>query len=346
MTSPAPIAILFANERAANHDVAGIPAAARVLREFAEDPSREILVAVEGGWRADARCRQEIDRLAPDLRWRAVDPGEVGGAEHYRLPLSDKSQRPLDIPDLRLWAHRIVKATGKPGDGIVSRHLNRPVSQAMTRILLRWPGARPWHATLIAALIGVAMALALFLGGATGLIAGAILFQLASIVDGVDGEIARATFRSSARGAMMDSVTDAATNLSFIAGVSFNLYTRGAEAAGIGGGIGFALLATGSALLALQSRRDGGDFTFDALKSRVRARPSRIRQWLVWVTMRDFYALAACIAILLGGASLLLFTFATVAAGWFAATCAMVLRPGRDASQGPAPAPPSEQRQA
>ena len=173
------------------------------------------------------------------------------------------------------------------------------------------------------------MAIALFTGGAIGLIAGALLFQFASIVDGVDGETARATFRSSARGAMLDSMTDAATNLAFIAGVAFNLWTRGDETAGIAGLAGAALLAAGSALLALQSRRDGGDFTFDALKTRVRSRPSRLRQWLVWITMRDFYALAACIAILLGWSGILLFVFALVAAGWFTAVCAMLLGGGR-----------------
>ena len=329
MSRPRPIAILFASEAAANYPMAGIPAAARMLRDAPEHA--DVMVAVPGGWQPTERCLREAARLAPGVRWRAVDLSQVGEADWFALPDCDAdgaswSADPpaaMDLPQLRSEARKIIAATGKPGDGIVSRHLNRPISQAMTRVFLRWSGARPWHATLLAGLTGVAMAASLFFGGEPGLIAGAVLFQLASIIDGVDGETARATFRTSARGAMFDSVTDAVTNLSFVAGVSYNLYASGHEAAGTAGAIGFALLATGSVLLAIQSRRDGGDFTFDALKTRMRQRPSRLRQWLIWMTMRDFYALAACIAILAGGAEILLFVFAIVAAGWFAVVCAM-----------------------
>ena len=48
-------------------------------------------------------------------------------------------------------------ATGKPRDGIVSRYLNRPVSRAITRLLLRLEAARPGHATVATAILAIAM---------------------------------------------------------------------------------------------------------------------------------------------------------------------------------------------
>ncbi|MGB3737990.1 MAG: CDP-alcohol phosphatidyltransferase family protein, partial [Pontixanthobacter sp.] len=136
-------------------------------------------------------------------------------------------------------------------------------------------------------------------------------------VDGVDGEIARATFRSSAAGARLDSLVDAATNLSFLAGVSVNLWGQGEGAAAIAGAAGLMVLAAGTALLGLRARRDGGDFTFDAVKRVAQERRSPIVQVLIWMTMRDFYALAAAIAILAGLAVPFVMLFAGIAAGWF-----------------------------
>ena len=81
---------------------------------------------------------------------------------------------------------------------------------------------------------------------------------------------------------------------------------------------GCGALFLGQAILAAQSRRDGGPLTFDALKHRINAGRSPIRRWLVWITMRDFCALAACVMILLGGASILMHIFAIVACCWFA----------------------------
>ena len=62
----------------------------------------------------------------------------------------------------------------------------------------------------------------------------------------------------------------------------------------------------------------GGPFTFDALKHKFREKPSALKQVLTYITMRDFYALAACLAILAGAVQPLLFIFAVVACGWFA----------------------------
>lgn len=342
--------IIFASERAANFAVAGIPAAARAVATLAGDPAwqgNQIQIAVPRGWCPSSTCTQEASRLAPGVDWEAINaddqateiwiPGSDVQTEHRaptRIRVGARSRvapsgppELSGLPELRGQARRILKATGKPGDGLVSRTINRPISRTITLVVLRWSGARPWHATLVAALIGAVMFVALILGGETGLLLGAALFQLASIVDGVDGEMARATFRSSERGAMLDSVADAATNVSFIGGASYNLYASGAEQAGLAGAAGCCMLAVGKIILGLQSRRDGGAFTFDALKSRFRERPSRLRQWLTYLTMRDFYAFAAFLAIIAGFAQSLLFIFVFVAAGWLAVLCWMLRTP-------------------
>ena len=337
MADPAQFAIVFSSEKAANMLVAGIPAAVRALGVATQmEPSGEapktFAMMVEGGWQPSACCQAEAARLCGGAAWIATDcmvelhhQAARGSDLQYQYsaasPLDAGPARFAREPDtefaaLRAAGRHIIAATGKDGDGIVSRHINRPLSRAITRIALLHPAARPIHATLAAAVIGLAMFAALVWGGATGLLLGAVLFQLASIVDGVDGEMARATFRSSAAGALWDSVTDALTNIGFVCGVSYNLYAAGDFYAATAGAAGAAILALGTLLLARQARRKDGDFTFNGLKDRLNERPSRFRQWLIWLTMRDFYALAACVLVLLGAAAQLLWLFAVVAAAW------------------------------
>ena len=285
----------------------------------------EVAIAVPGGWQPSALCRNEIARLAPEATWAPRDTAQLEG------PLPPAK----DTTVLHEEGRAIIAATGKAADGIVSRHINRPMSQAMTRLCLRWPGMRPAHATAAAGVIGGVMLFALLFGGASGAVIGALLFQLASIVDGVDGEVARATHRASARGAMLDSMVDALTNIGFVAGLSYNVFERGDTNAAIAGTVGFVILAAGKVILGRQARRDGGDFTFNALKDRFRQRPSPFKQWLIWITMRDFYALAACLIVVFGGAAILLHAFAVVAAGWFAVLFATLRRERAGMKQSP-----------
>lgn len=340
MTDKPAIAILFASPQAAECNVAGVPAAARALLHSAallegEAAGQLCSVVVPGGWSPSALFRQELARLGPQVRWDHREGTSAQawiGGEDVQMPFvgsaaSDKAKvTHASVAGLRAQGRQIIAATGKAGDGIVSRLLNRPVSQAITRLVLRWPGARPGHATFAAGMLGLAMFAALVAGGSTGLLAGAILFQLASIVDGVDGEIARATFRTTRRGAMLDTLTDAATNLGFIGGLSYNLLLTGDRRAAIAGAIGFAVIVTGNLMLGQIARRDTAGFSFDTLKVRLRERPSHFRQILIWIGSRDFYALAACLVTLAGGASLVLYAFAAAATGWLGMLCRMVLR--------------------
>ncbi len=236
---------------------------------------------------------------------------------------------------LKAASRRILRSTAKPTDGIVSRHINRPISQAISAVALRVPGFRPVHATIGTALIAIAMFASLLFGGATGLIGGALLFQAASIFDGVDGEVSRATWRTSPEGARMDSLIDAVTNLCFMLGVALNLQFQNRTGAAALGFLGLALLAIGLFMIGRVAARSNAPFSFDIVKEHYRAKSatgeaggtaasqggksSQIMQWLTFMTSRDFFALVFAVLIAVGLAAQVLALFAIAAAGWLVA---------------------------
>jgi CDP-L-myo-inositol myo-inositolphosphotransferase len=201
--------------------------------------------------------------------------------------------------DLCRAGWHLIKATGKPGDGIVSRHLNRHISMPISSALLHVPWIRPGHATILTAICALAMFAALVSGTVEGLLGGAVLFQIASIVDGVDGEIARVTQRSSRLGATLDTITDGFTNVGFIAGLAANLAMRGEYLALETGLLGAASLALGCATLAIKAARDGDAVTFDAVANWLKRRGGAAQHILIAITKRDFFALASMAMILL-----------------------------------------------
>ena len=115
-----------------------------------------------------------------------------------------------------------LRGSGKSQDGFVSRHLNRPISRAITRMLLRFPttpNAWTWWIfplPIIAALI-------LAQGTYRSFVWGLVLFQIFSILDGCDGEIARAKFMESERGRQLDDLFDVLSNILLVLGLGFGL---------------------------------------------------------------------------------------------------------------------------
>ncbi len=118
--------------------------------------------------------------------------------------------------DLRRAAVRLRRSLTKESDGPISRYFNRPISTRLSMALAHLP-IHPDVVSLVA--FGVALAAAFLLARGAG-IAAAILVQLASIVDGMDGEIARLRIRSSARGAFLDGVLDRLADAAVVAGLA------------------------------------------------------------------------------------------------------------------------------
>lgn len=355
------VVVVFSEGWAATRLVAGLPAAARAVREVALAGAGRCTIAVPGGWSPGQRVRAELDRLGQNMPLAFADTAALAerdapvvllqgehpvSAERLRIVLAGEAESggPLLFAPARDWrrlprltraqaaakldraSRAIVAATSKPGDGIVSQLLNRPISQAITRLLLRVPGVTPFHATVVSALLAVAMLAALVLGGAPGLVAGAVLYQVASIVDGVDGEIARATFRSSRAGAMADSLVDAVTNVGFLAGLATNLWIQGNGRAAIAGLAGLGTLSLGLFAIGRRARRSERAFSFDGVKSHFQARRSWLFQILIWLTMRDFFAFGWLIGVIAGVAAPGLMLFAFGAAIWLVVVL-FVMRP-------------------
>jgi len=117
--------------------------------------------------------------------------------------------------ELKSWDGRPLDWRNKATDRFVLRWIKRYLSAPVSLALVRIPGIRPWMATAAAASLGTSAGVifALGWGWQAGLLAAA-----GQILDGVDGQLARLTGRSSARGALLDSVLDRVADAALVLG--------------------------------------------------------------------------------------------------------------------------------
>ncbi len=127
-----------------------------------------------------------------------------------------------------------MKIGGKATDGPVSRYINRKFSTRITGFIVKHDiPVTPNQVSLISFLLGLA-SLPAYMTGLEWL--GGILVQAASIIDGVDGELARARNMASPVGGFVDAILDRIANASIILGItlySFNSWKMLALIAGM-----------------------------------------------------------------------------------------------------------------
>jgi CDP-L-myo-inositol myo-inositolphosphotransferase len=331
--SPAAAIVTLSCAEQASRPIAGVAAVARIVRELAEAGFDEARLILPEGQALGKEAASDVDRLAGGMSVKIAaveaeaalnrDALRLGGDRLVPAALlrGEPGPAPVDLeaPDA---AAQILRRSGKDADGPVSRWLNRPISRRLTALLLAVPGIRPGHASAGTALLALLMFAALVAGGEAGLVAGAVLFHAASVFDGVDGEIARATFRSSRSGAVLDTVVDVATNLLFILGLTANVaMAGGGDRPILLAGWGFALFVLGLAAIAWRSARLEGSFNLDLVKRHYRGRfRGRLVPWLIAfatiVSSRDFYALLFMLLVIAGLPMAVLYLFATAATVW------------------------------
>ena len=101
-------------------------------------------------------------------------------------------------------------------NGYVSRHINRKMSEPMARLLARTaitPNQVTWTAFGIALLSFIS-----FILGQN--IIGGLLVQLSSIVDGIDGSLARLKGKTSEFGGFLDSILDRYADIFIVLGLT------------------------------------------------------------------------------------------------------------------------------
>jgi choline kinase/phosphatidylglycerophosphate synthase len=128
-----------------------------------------------------------------------------------------------DSADLEAAEWSLLAQLKKPADGPVSRYLNRPLSTRISRLLVKGP-VTPNQISLFCFLLSIVAAVVFALEGYWALVAGAILAQFASVVDGCDGEVARLKFWESDFGGWFDAVLDRYSDAFLLFGLTWHVF--------------------------------------------------------------------------------------------------------------------------
>jgi hypothetical protein len=226
---------------------------------------------------------------------------------------------------------RFLRGSGKSQDGFVSRYLNRPISRLVTRLLLRFP-TTPNAWTWFIFPIPIVASLIFLRGSYWSFLWGLVFFQIFSVLDGCDGEIARAKFLESERGRRLDDLFDILSNILLVIGLGFGL-SRQATLVGHSGwfytveGIAAAALI-GANEFYLATRKplpdkEGADSLGDALYPRHRELVERsgllhlgenFTSTLIQFTKRDVAMLFFLVLAAIGAPALILHLFLMVTA--------------------------------
>src|SRR5215468_7931652 len=111
----------------------------------------------------------------------------------------------------------------KPQDGFVSRFFNRPISRRITSVLLKFP-IHPSAWTISICVLPLIASVFLVRGDYVSIVIGAAIFQVFSILDGCDGEIARAKNLESKFGERLDNVCDFLGSLIYVLALGAGLH--------------------------------------------------------------------------------------------------------------------------
>jgi CDP-L-myo-inositol myo-inositolphosphotransferase len=233
----------------------------------------------------------------------------------------------------------------KPQDGFVSRFLNRPISRRVTAVLLKFP-IHPNAWTVSIFVLPLIASLFLLRGDYVSLVIGAAIFQVFSILDGCDGEIARAKNLESKLGERLDYFCDFAASLLYVLTLGVGLH-RSSE------GIVCAVLITANELLLRVGRSKASLFSstfhesFYARHRTVVGHSGLLNfgegfvWWLFQLTKRDMALLFFVVLALVGLAKWILNLWTIVAGASLVLSAVALIRSGNGGGDIPTRAPRS-----
>ncbi len=116
----------------------------------------------------------------------------------------------------------LMQACRKPADGFVSRTLNRPISLFISS-KIAWLPVSPNAWSFLILIVGVMSGVFAMKGSYLDFAIAGFLFHSASVLDGVDGEIAKYKYAASKLGQWVDTFCDNTTLILFMVGTAIGL---------------------------------------------------------------------------------------------------------------------------
>ncbi len=225
--------------------VAGLAQLERILlglNEYAGRRGEPMRVAIR--WEANVSARTRS--LPSDERWTAIAveaaPPDAAG---YDFTLTTRTVLPRfhnsaddalapekhdcirDPADIDRAERRLLRRTGKTQDGIIARNFDRHISRWVSRHLLKFP-ITPTACTLAIFPFAIAAFIAFIYDGWSGIFIGMLLVEIQSLLDGCDGEIARARYLESELGRRLDTLCDIAIEILIALGIGLGLWRHAA----------------------------------------------------------------------------------------------------------------------
>ncbi len=167
-----------------------------------------------------------LARGAAEPRRFSDELNRITDVAYAPLPYLGFTAAAADRASLRRVERRLVWSLRKSADGLASKLLNRRISLPLTWLLMRTP-ALPNHVTICALICAMAGAGVIAQGGYLAGAVGMLLVELGSIVDGIDGELARLKFLFSRAGQWLDTVVDDIANVFYSTGIMLSLHAAG-----------------------------------------------------------------------------------------------------------------------
>ena len=172
-------------------------------------------------------ARPYIEKAIGDLgsKARIADVLNLAAAEGKvdYVDVTGKLWKDVDTPEDLIEARKVYwqvlrKELVKPEDGLVSKYINRPMSTRISIMAYR-KGLKiePLAVTLLSFALGLVGSILLVL---RVFIFGGLFVQLASLIDGVDGELARLYHKATSWGGYVDSVLDRISDVVIVAGLT------------------------------------------------------------------------------------------------------------------------------
>jgi CDP-L-myo-inositol myo-inositolphosphotransferase len=266
-TAGAAEAVVAVDFRSAAHDSDSAPARGAGLPQvgvWSHEPPARIqrvgrgLVGADGVWIGLALVTAGFRRAAaasddPERAWLEGLAGLLSREPVASFEVLER-WRPVRGPeDLPRARRDVLAGSVRVGDGLVARHLNRPISLRITERLLARP-VKPWQVSVMSFAATLAAGLSFAIGHAT---TGGLLAQCASILDGVDGELARVRYQDSAFGGLYDALLDRVGEAAVIGGMTAYAWMMGASVWVVA--LGFTALA-GNSLSMLVKEKYGTQF--------------------------------------------------------------------------------------